>query len=273
MKTHQEKLYELKVEIRKAIPRLMELSEGCNNKIHEINNKNKSEVYIPVVGFEDRYEISNYGNIRTLNRLEDCKLKNNTKRTIKQKQIKLYENNNGYYNICLRKNSKVKAIEIHRLVYMCFIGIDYLPNYVLDHIDGIRTNNKLTNLRVVTLSENVKKGINNINNKHSKHDNIIYDKIRDKWRLIVNGKFIGRYKTEELAIIEKDKYIPSKNSILLNDVLEWFLSVKDDSMLFTSTCGNIFLGLNKDKQIWDLSKSKLSEQSPELINFLYNLIK
>ena len=60
---------------------------------------------------------------------------------------------------------------------------------------------------------------------------------------------------------------------LLNDVLEWFLSVKDDSMLFTSTCGNIFLGLNKDKQIWDLSKSKLSDQSPELINFLHDLIK
>ena len=59
----------------------------------------------------------------------------------------------------------------------------------------------------------------------------------------------------------------------LNDLLEWFLSVKDDSMLFTSTCGNIFLGLNKDKQIWDLSKSKLSDQSEQLINFLHDLIK
>ena len=32
MKTHQEKLYELTTEIRKSIPRLMELSEGCEIK-------------------------------------------------------------------------------------------------------------------------------------------------------------------------------------------------------------------------------------------------
>ena len=32
MKTHQEKLNELKAEIRKAIPRLMELSDGCEIK-------------------------------------------------------------------------------------------------------------------------------------------------------------------------------------------------------------------------------------------------
>ena len=32
MKTHQEKLNELTTEIRKAIPRLMELSEGCEIK-------------------------------------------------------------------------------------------------------------------------------------------------------------------------------------------------------------------------------------------------
>ena len=277
MKTHKEKLNELTTEIRKSIPRLMELSEGCNNKINEINNKHKSEVYIPVVGFEDRYEISNYGNIRTLNRLEDCKLKNSPKRTIKQKQIKLCENKNGYYHICLRKNSKIKTIEIHRLVYMCFISIDYLPNYVLDHIDGIRTNNKLTNLQVITQSENVKKGINNINNRHSKHDNIIYDKIRDKWRVIINGKFIGRYKTEELAIIEKNKYITSNSNILLNDVLEWHsLNGRCKYSHFEVSKGeayfSIYDGEENESINWDLSKLKLSDQSEELINFLHDLI-
>lgn len=60
---------------------------------------------------------------------------------------------------------------------------------------------------------------------------------------------------------------------LLNDVLEWFLSIKNDSMLFTSICGNIFLGLHKDKQIWDLSKPYLKDQSEDLINFLHSIIK
>ena len=42
MKTHQEKLNELKAEIRKAIPRLMELSEGC---VIENEYKTKYKIY------------------------------------------------------------------------------------------------------------------------------------------------------------------------------------------------------------------------------------
>ena len=42
MKTHQEKLSELKVEMRKAIPRLMELSEGC---VIENEYKTKYKIY------------------------------------------------------------------------------------------------------------------------------------------------------------------------------------------------------------------------------------
>ena len=78
--------------------------------------------------------------------------------------------------------------------------------------------------------------------------------------------------------LPRDNYYPRDIELVgknpqLNDVLEWFLSIKNDSMLFTSTCGNIFLGLHKDKQIWDLSKPFLKDQSEDLINFLHSIIK
>lgn len=70
-----------------------------------------------------------------------------------------------------------------------------------------------------------------------------------------NAKFYGEdifiggyfYSTDNFTIIGHEP--------LLNDVLQW-LSI-----------------ISRFDLKWDLSKSKLSEQSPELINFLYNLIK
>jgi hypothetical protein len=45
MKTHQEKLNELTTEIRKSIPRLMELSEGCEIKINNNGKVQKMQWY------------------------------------------------------------------------------------------------------------------------------------------------------------------------------------------------------------------------------------
>ena len=66
MKTHQEKLNELKAEIRKAIPRLMELSEGCEIKI-------QYDVSFFITGncFDTYYAISEDGcNFKTLDSID-----------------------------------------------------------------------------------------------------------------------------------------------------------------------------------------------------------
>ena len=62
----------------------------------------------------------------------------------------------GYQKVRLSQNGKIYDFTVHKLVYITFYNIDNIPKgYVIDHIDANKTNNKLENLRLVTLSDNV----------------------------------------------------------------------------------------------------------------------
>jgi len=62
----------------------------------------------------------------------------------------------GYYKVRLCKNGKTKDIVLHNLVYQIFNNIEEIPKgYVIDHINAIKTDNRIDNLQLVTLSENV----------------------------------------------------------------------------------------------------------------------
>ena len=65
------------------------------------------------------------------------------------------ENAHGYLRIRISRNSIIRRIFIHRLVYLTFIGT--IPaGMQIDHIDKDRTNNNVSNLRCVTPKENCK---------------------------------------------------------------------------------------------------------------------
>ena len=63
----------------------------------------------------------------------------------------------GYYKVRLSKNGVVKDFLIHKLVYSVFSEEPYLldKTFVIDHIDANKLNNKFSNLRKITNSENV----------------------------------------------------------------------------------------------------------------------
>ena len=82
----------------------------------------------------------------------------------------------GYYQFRISdKNlSKPKSYYIHRFEWECVKG-DIPEGHVIDHHDSVKTNNKIENLQLLTVSENIRKGnskpIKSFNIKNNKQKN------------------------------------------------------------------------------------------------------
>ena len=70
----------------------------------------------------------------------------------------------GYEKLTLWKNRKSFNITVHRFIYTCFHGI-ITNEQTIDHIDGNKLNNTLKNLRVLSLTDNVREAYRNGQNK------------------------------------------------------------------------------------------------------------
>lgn len=142
------------------------------------------EEWKKVPGFEEEYEISNYGRLKS----------------IKQgfpKIIKGYREKNGYIHVVLTKTKNYKEIKrrstrIHRLVAESFIPNP--NNYQeINHIDMVKTNNIISNLEWCDRKYNIKEAIKykpniiehlNIYNKYKKTKRIIQLDKKDNYMAI-----------------------------------------------------------------------------------------
>ena len=94
------------------------------------------EVYKDMVGYEALYQVSNIGNVKSLNY---------NKVKYMEKLLKQQKGCNGYKTVILCKNKTSKRFYIHRLVANAFLpNPQNLP--CINHKDECRTNNVVTNL-------------------------------------------------------------------------------------------------------------------------------
>ena len=114
------------------------------------------EIWKPVVGYEGLYEVSNLGNVRSLN----------YNHTNKPKLLKqdLCKNNN--LRVTLYNRTK-KRFLVHRIVAEAFMPNPYNKPEI-DHINTIRTDNRVENLRWVTHTENMNNPITHTKSINSK---------------------------------------------------------------------------------------------------------
>ncbi len=108
----------------------------------------------------------------------------------RNKEMKPFTNKAGYQRISLWKNGKEKKFYIHRL-----IGIHHIPNPenkpTIDHINRIRDDNRLENLRWATSkeqSENQEKHFIRKDNT-SGHRGISFHKSINRWVYVKRDKY------------------------------------------------------------------------------------
>lgn len=104
------------------------------------------EVWKDIVGYEGLYKVSSFGNIMATYKPKNQHQMN---RILKFNVIK------GYHHVQLHNKNSVKSVRVHRMVAMAFLtNPENKP--AVNHLNGIKSDNKIVNLQWCTHSENEK---------------------------------------------------------------------------------------------------------------------
>lgn len=120
---------------------------GQDVENNPVTKKPNKEIYQQVNGYPN-YVVSNWGNLY---------IKDKKGNLIQKHSQSSGRNGKGQYkSVTLWKNGKKKKISIHNLVAQTFIG-EISEGYVVDHINNNPSDNYVSNLQIITLSENSKR--------------------------------------------------------------------------------------------------------------------
>jgi hypothetical protein len=118
------------------------------------------EIWKPIAGYENLYEVSSAGRVRRLETIVSEKSRYGKTRMVKHKAriLKPCKTARGYLLVVLCGQGGQKSHMVHRLVASAFCQ---KPNGrdVVNHIDNIHTNNRAENLEWCTQKENVNHAI------------------------------------------------------------------------------------------------------------------
>lgn len=154
------------------------------------------EIWRDIPGYEGKYQVSNTGEVKSLN----------YRGSGKTKLLKQHCDSKGYKHVSLYKNGKKKVYSVHRLVAMTFIpNPNNLP--IINHKDENPSNNNVNNLEGCTYEYNLNYGTRNERASESMCGE--------------NNPFYGKHFSEEhkkkMSEAKKGKDNPKAKSILMYD--------------------------------------------------------
>lgn len=110
------------------------------------------EIWKDIKDYEGKYQVSNLGNVKSLN----------YNGTGLVRLMKLSRSGRGYRHVSLTKNRIERKPYVHRLIAEAFIPNPENKPYI-DHINTIRSDNRIENLRWVTRKENMNNPLSRVN--------------------------------------------------------------------------------------------------------------
>jgi len=129
-----------------------------NNNIHS-EETNITEIWKDIKGYEGRYQVSNMGRVKSLERVTIRK--DGSKLPVKERILKPCTKPNGYLQVVLCASSgKRETPKIHRLVCEAFHE-NPKNKPCVNHIDENKANNVASNLEWCTYEENLNHGTHN----------------------------------------------------------------------------------------------------------------
>lgn len=161
-----------------------------------------TEIWKDVKGYEGLYQASFCGAIKSLKR--NRKGIGGAECSVRERILSQSLDGNRYACVALSKGGKRKTMKVHRLVAIAFIeNPEDKPQ--VNHIDGVKTNNNISNLEWATAAENSIHSVDVLHNnwgaqksKNFLGKGVALDKRDNRYtvRLQENGKqrYFGRYK-------------------------------------------------------------------------------
>jgi hypothetical protein len=122
------------------------------------------EIFLPINDpfFEDYYEVSNTGKIRSVERVTITK---SLQRRVVPSKILNPRNNKIHPHLFVELSVTIdcvlyrKTVYIHKAVAECFLKKDFKKQIFVTHKDGDYNNNNVSNLKWITASENSKRSM------------------------------------------------------------------------------------------------------------------
>jgi hypothetical protein len=170
----------------------------------------KEEIWKDIPGYAGHYQVSDFGNVRSLDKF--VRRRDKTTSFRKGRILKLAPNSRGYLVCSLSTNGTHRVYYIHQLIAMAFLS--HKPdglNLVVDHINNIKTDNRLENLQLVSQRYNSTKDTKGT----SKYTGVSWHSRDKKWyaSIEINRKKIhlGYFTDEDAAALAYQKALYSIN--------------------------------------------------------------
>lgn len=117
-----------------------------------------NEIFKDVPGFEGLYQVSNFGNVKSVERIywRETSYHSGHWATRREKMLTPMPDKEGYVHVRLSKDAKYTLWKVHQLVALVFLNHDRKNREcIVHHLNHNKQDNRLENLEVINRGEHV----------------------------------------------------------------------------------------------------------------------